>query len=97
MANSKSEDMALLNEIDRPVLKHLRSSKLNAKPSVTDIEDGEIAINNYAGKEKLYIKNSENEIVEFVSSSQITPESIGAITDGRVSGQTSNLTKSGTT
>ena len=81
----------------RGIVKHYRSSILNAKPSPSELENGEIALNDYPGKENLFIKNYNGEIVEFKSTSQITPEYIGAITDARISGQTQNLTKSGTT
>ena len=81
----------------RGIVKHYRSSILNAKPSPSEMENGEIAINDYPGKESLFIKNYNGEIVDFKTFSQITPETIGAITDARISGETQNVTKSGTT
>lgn len=46
---------------------HKRSAELNKVPSVDDIQHGEIAINYKKDSEAMYIKNDENEIVEFVS------------------------------
>ena len=40
-------------------------------PSPSNLEYGEIAINYKAGKESLFIKNDDNEVVKFVSENQI--------------------------
>lgn len=45
---------------DEAKLQHLRSSTLNEQPLPSQLRDGEIAINNYAGHERLFIKNSNN-------------------------------------
>lgn len=49
--------------------RHIQSTVENRKPS--DLLDGEIAVNRFEGKEKLFIKNASNEIVSFSSDGQI--------------------------
>ena len=51
--------------------KHLLSSTQNAAPTASKLLDGEIAVNNFAGEEKLFVKNSTGEVVSFISESQI--------------------------
>ena len=69
--------------VDRNIVKHLRSSELNKTPNTSDIENGEIAINDYANNEKLFIKNSNNQIIDFSSTDQIENwvKSQGFVTD----------------
>lgn len=50
---------------------HLRSLFGDVKPSVDVIREGEIAVNLCANKEKMFIKNSDNEIVSFIPEQQI--------------------------
>lgn len=49
--------------------KHIQSTVEDKVPS--DLLDGEIAVNRYAGKEKLYIKNTSNSMVSFSSDSAV--------------------------
>ena len=51
----------------RHIIQHLRSATLGVKPTVTEIEEGEISVNLAKGGEALMIKNTEDEIVEFKS------------------------------
>ena len=46
---------------------HLHSSEEDKVPGANQLSAGEIAVNNYAGKECLYIKNSENDIIRIPS------------------------------
>ena len=50
---------------ERQIIQHLRTNDLNVKPNSNDIEYGEIAINYKKDNERLFIKNDNNEIVEF--------------------------------
>ena len=50
---------------------HLRSSVSGRTPSADALMAGEIAVNDYAGSEKLFIKNSEGVVIPFISESQI--------------------------
>lgn len=47
------------------VIKHKRSNKTQSLPSPHNMEYGEIAINYRAGEERLFIKNDNNNIIEF--------------------------------
>lgn len=49
--------------------KHIQSTVENREPS--SLLDGEIAVNRFAGKEKLFIKNSSGNVVSFSSDSAI--------------------------
>ena len=50
---------------------HLRSSVSGKTPSAEVLMTGEIAVNDYAGAEKLFIKNSTGVVIPFISESQI--------------------------
>lgn len=50
---------------------HYRSIVADVEPSTTELREGEIAVNLYAGKEKMFLKNTNNEIVRFVTESQV--------------------------
>ena len=50
---------------ERQIIQHLRTNELNVKPNSNDIEYGEIAINYKKDNERLFVKNDNNEIVEF--------------------------------
>ncbi len=55
----------------RKHVQHIKSSQANKIPRVDDLLYGEIAVNYSDGNEKLFIKNTNNEIVSFVSSKVI--------------------------
>jgi hypothetical protein len=44
---------------------HIKSSVEGKAPTSSQIKVGEIGVNDFAGDEKLFIKNSENEVVDF--------------------------------
>ena len=48
-----------------------KSNVFDKKPKPEDLEYGEIAINYKKNKENIYIKNDENEIIKFVSESDL--------------------------
>ena len=50
---------------------HYRSLVADVEPSVSELREGEIAVNLYAGKEKMFLKNTNNEIVRFVTEAQV--------------------------
>lgn len=50
---------------DRQVIQHLRTNEHNVKPTPSNIEYGEIAINYKKDEEKIFIKNDNDEIIEF--------------------------------
>ena len=50
---------------------HYRSIVPDVEPSVSEIREGEIAVNLYAGKEKMFLKNTNNQIVRFVTEAQV--------------------------
>jgi hypothetical protein len=50
---------------------HYRSLVPDVEPSVTELREGEIAVNLYAGKEKMFLKNTNNQIVRFVTEAQV--------------------------
>jgi hypothetical protein len=50
---------------------HYRSIAPDVEPSVTELREGEIAVNLYAGKERMFIKNTNDQIVKFISDGQI--------------------------
>ena len=52
---------------ERQIIQHLRTNELNVKPNSSDIEYGEIAINYRKDNERLFVKNDNNEIVEFTN------------------------------
>ena len=52
---------------ERQIIQHLRTNETNVKPSVSEIEYGEIAINYKKNEEKIFIKNDNDELVTFVS------------------------------
>jgi hypothetical protein len=49
--------------------KHILSAVEDKQPSV--LFDGEIAVNKFAGKEKLFIKNSNSQMTAFISETQV--------------------------
>ena len=53
------------NMAERQIIQHLRTNELNVKPNSNDIEYGEIAINYKKDNERLFLKNDNDEIVEF--------------------------------
>ena len=69
--------------IQRRYVQHYRSNKLEngeaKKPSAAILKEGEIAVNYKDGDEALFIKNDNDEIVEFVSKEFIT-SAISAVT-----------------
>ena len=50
---------------------HLRSIVPDVEPSTDVIREGEIAVNLYAGKERLFLKNTNNQIVRFITEDQV--------------------------
>lgn len=50
---------------------HYRSIVPDVEPSASELREGEIAVNLYAGKEKMFLKNTNNQIVRFVTESQV--------------------------
>lgn len=52
---------------ERQIIQHLRTNETNVKPSVSEIEYGEIAINYKKDEEKIFIKNDNDELITFVS------------------------------
>lgn len=70
---------------------HYRCVVPDIEPSVTELKEGEIAINLYAGKEKLFIKNTNNEIVRFLTENQVNTI-VSAITEEIDELQTSAIT-----
>lgn len=50
---------------------HLRSLVPDVEPSVDIIREGEIAVNLYAGKERMFLKNTNNQIVRFISEAEV--------------------------
>lgn len=53
------------------IIRNKRSSTKGIKPTASKLQSGEIALNLADGDEKIFIKNSANEIVEFSSDEQI--------------------------
>jgi hypothetical protein len=62
---------------------HYRCVVADIEPSTTELREGEIAVNLYAGKEKMFIKNTNNEIVRFIPEEQID-EKITSKTDEKI-------------
>ncbi len=52
-------------------VQHYHTKTANAEPSATNMLDGEIAVNMTADNEKLFIKNTDNEIVEFLPADKL--------------------------
>ena len=52
-------------------LQHIKSSQANKIPTAADLMYGEIAVNYANGSERLFIKNSDDEIVPFLSAKVI--------------------------
>lgn len=50
---------------------HLRSGELESKPLASDVKEGELVINNFPNHEKIFLKNTNSEIVPFISERQI--------------------------
>ena len=50
---------------------HLRSLVPGTEPTAEQLREGEIAVNLAASKEKMFLKNTDNEIVEFISENEI--------------------------
>lgn len=67
--------------------KHINSAVADKTPSV--MFEGEIAVNRFAGKEKLFIKNTNQGIVDFVPRHTVE-DSINAATSGKVNTSTFN-------
>ena len=53
----------------RQKLIHIHSNVKNKKPTATTLEYGEIAVNYTSGSERIYLRNSSNNLVEFFNSS----------------------------
>lgn len=51
---------------------HLKSATQGAVPSVGTLKKGEIGVNYYAGEEKLFIENSADQVVAFITSGAVT-------------------------
>lgn len=65
---------------------HLRSLVNGVEPSSSLIREGEIAVNLYAGNEKIFLKNTNNEIVRFISEAKVDEkiQSQSGSTDGKI-------------
>ena len=50
---------------------HILSSVNGKAPTASQMLPGEVAVNNYAGNEKLYIRNSSDEIISFATEHEI--------------------------
>lgn len=50
---------------------HIASSVEDKTPTSGDLYTNEVGLNNFAGKEKLFIKNTNDEIASFSSDSQL--------------------------
>ena len=50
---------------------HLRSLVPNVDPAPEQLREGEIAVNLAAGKEKMFLKNTDNAVVRFITEGQI--------------------------
>jgi hypothetical protein len=50
---------------------HLRSLVNGVEPSTSLIREGEIAVNLYAGNEKMFLKNTNDQIVRFITEAQV--------------------------
>ena len=59
------------NMADRQIIQHLRTSDANVTPNSSDFEYGEIAINYSKDGEKIYIKNVNNEVIDFVPRKEV--------------------------
>lgn len=59
--------------------KHIQSGVEDRAPQ--SLLDGEIAVNKFAGKEKLFIKNTDDEIIPFISETQIDTKINSAVTN----------------
>ena len=64
---------------------HLRSNVSGATPSAAEIKDGELAVNYIKDGEKLFIKNSNGEIVPFIPEKEID-DKLANKTDYQVNG-----------
>ena len=64
--NNKKENLLKEMAITKHV-KHIRSSVADSIPTTEQLDYGEIAVNYSADKERLFIKNANNEIVPFYS------------------------------
>lgn len=56
---------------ERRVLQHMHSSIKGKQPTPMSIEVGEIAVNNFANKEFLSIKNTDDKVVRISSDGQV--------------------------
>lgn len=52
-------------------IKHIGTSESGKKPAAEQLDNREIAINYAAGSEAMYIKNSINEIVQFIPENRL--------------------------
>lgn len=68
----------------RAIVLHRRTDVQGAKPLSTDIETGEIGLNYMKGSERMFIKNTVNEVVEFAPKDY---------TDNIISGLTNELSE----
>ena len=50
---------------------HLRSLVADKVPSAEEIREGEIAVNLAAGKEKMFLKNTDNVVIKFITEEQV--------------------------
>lgn len=58
--------------MNRDIIKHYRSDVKDKKPNSNDIEYGEIAINYAKDSESLYIKNSNDEVINITEKSDLS-------------------------
>lgn len=70
-------------------LQHLRSSTLNKVPTSNDLNDGEIAVNYNSASPRLFIRDSGNNIIQFIPSAA-TESLITAATSDCLTGVTLN-------
>lgn len=70
--------------MSRAIVQHRRTNVQGAKPLSTDIETGEIGLNYMKGSERMFIKNTVNEVVEFAPKDY---------TDNIISGLTNELSE----
>jgi hypothetical protein len=50
---------------------HFRSLVADKVPSAEEIREGEIAVNLAAGKEKMFLKNTDNVVIKFITEEQV--------------------------
>ena len=72
---------------------HLRTNSPGSIPSSTEIREGEIAVNLAKGVEKLFLKNTNDEIIKFIPEAQIDAKiaSQSGSTDAKVNTLTNSI------